>query len=109
MTPQSLKVHYCLKMSLPLDHIYRGYQQPVAAAQFFALLYVCQGDWLAQRGGVAQGQPHLILSQLGTRRVLHQAAAQPGPGRERPTICEQTCVSVSKTCCLAEVIHSHRE
>lgn len=71
-----------------------GCQQPVAAAQFFALLCVRQGDWFAQRGGLAPGQPDLVLSQLGTERVLHQAAAQPGPRRERPTICEQTCVSV---------------
>lgn len=61
-----------------------------------SLLHSCvgQGNWFAPWGGLAQGQPDFILHQLGAKRLLHQAAAQPGPRGERPAMCELICVSV---------------
>lgn len=70
---------------------------PIVLYSLVYTLSVFQGDRFAQEGGLAHGQPDLILSQLGMWRLSNQAAAQPGHRWERPPICEHICLCVHDT------------
>lgn len=47
-----------------------------------------QGDRFSQGGGLAQGEPHLLLQQLEAGGLLHQSAAESGTARTGPPVCE---------------------